>query len=92
MTHEFKPGDKVSLPRHIRTVKTVEHHNSVGLRLLYFVDGGCGLVDNYELVEPVVTHGQLRKVLTESKHAESSARTRRLISRIYETLTGEVMP
>jgi hypothetical protein len=55
MTREFQPGDKVSLPRHIRTVKTVEPHNSVGLRLLYFEDGSCGLVDNFELVEPAMT-------------------------------------
>jgi hypothetical protein len=30
---------------------------------LYFEDGGCGLVDNFELVEPVVTHRELREVL-----------------------------
>jgi hypothetical protein len=65
MSREFQPGDKVSLPRHIRTVKTVEQHNSVGLRLLYFDDGGCGLVDNFEIVEPSVTHRKLREVLTE---------------------------
>jgi hypothetical protein len=62
MTREFQPGDKVSLPRHIRTVKTVEQHNAVGLRMLYFEDGSCGLVDNFELVEPVVTHRELREV------------------------------
>jgi hypothetical protein len=60
MTREFQPGDTVSLPRHIRTVKTVEQHNFVGLRLLSFEDGGCGIIDNFELVEPVVTHRELR--------------------------------
>ncbi len=65
MSREFQPGDKVSLPRQVRTVKTVEPHNSVGLRLLYFEDGSCGLVDNFELAEPVVTHRELREVLEE---------------------------
>ena len=90
MTREFQPGDKVSLPRHIRTVKTVEQHNSVGLRLLSFEDGGYGLVDNFELVESVVSHRELREVCERHIAWYSHPSIQLALKQLMHALTEEV--
>ena len=68
MTHKFKPGDKVRI-RHSHTVSEVL---TTAVSKLWFVDGGEGHPDNYELAEPSVTHRELREVLEELKQRDSA--------------------
>jgi hypothetical protein len=64
MTHEFKPGDKVRLKAETRTVRMAE--NKGGEWQLLHLDGGDTAYSlAFELVEPSVTHRELREVLEE---------------------------
>lgn len=66
MTHEFKPGDKVRLKTETRTVRIAE--NKGGEWQLLHLDGGDTAYSlAFELVEPSVTHRELREVLEELK-------------------------
>lgn len=60
MTHEFKLGDKVRVKTEARTVKTAEQRGAP--QWLTFGDGSAGWSDNFELVEPSITHRELREV------------------------------
>jgi hypothetical protein len=88
MTHKFQPGDIVR-PIATQTVQSVEHHR---LGDILSFDDGWGAATDYELATPSVSIMKLREVLGEAKYSVPSARMQRLIGRIYETLTGEVMP
>jgi hypothetical protein len=58
MTHEFKPGDKVRTKTIVRTVRCVDLNGPDPL--LHFEDNLVARPQNVELVEPCVSHRELR--------------------------------
>ena len=87
MTREFKPGDQVSLPRHIRTVKTAERQGDP--QWLTFENGSAGWSSNFELAEPYITHRELREVCEAHIKWYSHPSIQSAITQLMEALTGK---
>jgi hypothetical protein len=83
MTNEFKPGDQVR-PVFQHTVTEVTDSG-----LLRFEDGHLWLSKNFELVEPSITHREIREVCERYIHWYSHPSIQSLIEQLMEALTGK---
>jgi hypothetical protein len=88
MSHEFKPGDKVRTKTIVRTVRCVDLNGPDPL--LHFEDNLVARPQNVELVEPCVSHREIREVCERHIAWYSHPSIQLALKQLMHALTEEV--